>query len=182
MIFTETNLDGCFIVEPEPFADDRGWFARYFDGDDFRRIGFGKHWVQMNHSFTKEKGTLRGMHYQVAPHREVKLVRCIAGCIYDVVIDLREDSPTFLQYMAVELSADNKKMLYIPEGFAHGFQALSDNCELLYHHSAYYMPTAEAGIRYNDELIDIDWPILPVPVISERDRQHPMLDKNFKGI
>ena len=181
MIFTETKLAGSYIIEPEPRLDERGWFARYFCKEEFEKIGHTKEWVQMNHSFTNFKGSIRGMHFQVAPYKEIKMLRCIAGAVYDVIIDLRKDSATFLEWTGVELSAANRKMLYIPEGFAHGFQCLEDNCELTYHHSAFYQPGAEAGIRYNDPLINIEWP-LPLTVISPRDEQHPLLDNNFKGI
>ena len=181
MIFTETKLAGSYIIEPEPRLDDRGWFARYFCKEEFEKIGHTKEWVQMNHSFTNFKGSIRGMHFQVAPYKEIKMLRCIAGAVYDVIIDLRKDSATFLEWTGVELSAANRKMLYIPEGFAHGFQCLEDNCELTYHHSAFYQPGSEAGIRYNDPLINIEWP-LPLTVISPRDEQHPLLDNNFKGI
>ena len=135
----------------------------------------------MNHSFTKHKGAIRGMHFQLPPFKEIKLVRCIAGSVYDVIVDLRKDSATFLKSVGVELSAQNKKMIYIPEGFAHGFQALSEDCELIYHHSEFYTPGAEGGIQYNDPKINIDW-LRPVTNISERDTKHPLLDDNFKGI
>ena len=135
----------------------------------------------MNHSFTKQKGSLRGMHYQLHPSKEIKMVRCIAGAVFDVIIDLRSGSDTFLKWIGIELSAENKKMVYIPEGFAHGFQCLEDDCELLYHHSTFYNPEAEAGIRFNDPLININWP-LPLTTISPRDQQHPYLNQNFKGI
>lgn len=121
------------------------------------------------------------MHYQLPPHREIKMVRCISGAVLDMAIDLREGSETFLKWVNVELNAENKKMIYIPEGFAHGFQALTDNCELLYHHSAFYTPGSEAGIRYDDPLINIQWP-LPVTDISDRDLSHPLLNQIFKGI
>jgi dTDP-4-dehydrorhamnose 3,5-epimerase len=136
--------------------------------------------VQMNHSFTKQKGTIRGMHYQLPPHSEIKLVRCIAGAAYDVIIDLRKDSETFLHYFGVEISATNKKMIYVPEGFAHGFQTLTDDCELVYSHSQFYTPGAEAGLKYNDPGININWP-LPVTAISERDNAHSLINSNFKG-
>lgn len=181
MIFTPTPLAGSYIIELEPFTDERGWFARYFCKNEFSKIGHNKEWVQMNHSFTEHKGTIRGMHYQLDPHKEIKMLRCIAGSVYDVIIDLRQNSATFLQWFGTELSATNKRMLYIPEGFAHGFQSLTDNCELLYHHSAFYTPQAEAGIRYNDERINIKWP-LPVTAVSARDSNHVFLNQNFKGI
>ena len=181
MIFTEIALKGSYTIDLNVFADDRGWFARTFCKKEFELIGHDKEWVQMNHSFTIKKGSIRGMHFQLPPFSEIKMVRCIAGAVNDVIIDLRKDSATFLQWAAIELSATNKKMIYIPEGFAHGFQTLSDNCELIYHHSQFYTPGVEAGIQYNDQLINIKWP-LPVAHISERDNQHNLLDENFKGL
>ena len=181
MIFSETPLTGSYVVELQPFSDDRGWFARYYCANSFAEIGHTKEWVQMNHSVNYAKGTLRGMHFQMEPYREIKMVRCVAGAVFDVIIDIRKDSATFLQWFGVELSAENKKMLYIPEGFAHGFQCLSDNCELLYHHSEFYKPAAEAGIRHDDPLIGITWP-LPVSVLSGRDAGHPLLNNDFKGV
>lgn len=138
MIFTETLLKGSYIIELSAFTDDRGWFARTYCKNEFAAIGHTAEWVQMNHSFTKDKGAIRGMHYQLPPFSEIKMVRCIAGAVYDVIVDLRKDSPTFLQWYGTELSAANKKMLYIPEGFAHGFQTLQNDCELIYHHSQFY--------------------------------------------
>lgn len=181
MIFSEIKLKGSYVIEPQPFVDDRGWFARYCCMNEFATIGHSKEWLQMNHSFTNQKGSLRGMHYQLSPFSEIKFVRCIAGTVFDVIVDLRKGSETFLQWFGTELSSINKKMIYIPEGFAHGFQCLSDNCELLYHHTEYYMPNAEAGIKYDDPKINIHWP-LELTVISERDKSHPYLSKNFKGI
>lgn len=181
MIFIPTSLAGSYIIDLEPRSDERGWFARYYCKEEFQQIGHTKEWVQMNHSVTNKKGSIRGMHFQVHPYKEIKMLRCIAGAVYDVIIDLRKNSATFLQWAAVELSAANKKMLYIPEGFAHGFQCLEDNCELIYHHSEFYQPGAEAGIRYNDPLINIEWP-LPLTVISPRDTEHHYLTENFKGI
>jgi dTDP-4-dehydrorhamnose 3,5-epimerase len=181
MIFTPTSLAGNYIIDLEPKSDERGWFARYYCKNEFQKIGHTKEWVQMNHSVSNKKGSIRGMHFQVHPYKEIKMLRCIAGSVYDVIIDLRKDSGTFLKWAGVELSAANKRMLYIPEGFAHGFQCLEDNCELIYHHSEFYQPGAEAGIRYNDPLVNIQWP-LPLTVISPRDDQHPYLEENFKGI
>ena len=181
MIFTETTLQGSYTIELEPFMDERGWFARYFCKDEFMQIGHTREWLQMNHSTTNKKGSIRGMHYQLSPFSEIKLVRCIAGSVFDVIVDLRRDSKTFLQWFGAELSSSNKKMMYIPEGFAHGFQCLTDNCELLYHHTEYYKPGVEAGIKYDDSKISVAWP-LPVTMISERDRSHAYLTENFKGI
>lgn len=181
MIFTPTELEGVFVIGLQPVGDSRGWFSRTYCKNEFAAIGHDKEWVQLNHSFSSKKGTVRGMHYQLPPFSEIKMVRCIAGAVLDVVIDLRKGSSTFLQWMGVELSAANKKMIYIPEGFAHGFQCLEDNCELIYHHSACYTPAAESGIRYNDPLVGINWPLEPIE-LSTRDMNHPLLDKNFKGI
>lgn len=181
MIFNPTFLAGSFVIEPKVLADDRGWFARFYCKNEFKEIGHEKEWVQLNHSVTNKKGSIRGMHYQVQPFREIKMVKCIAGAVYDVIVDLRKNSPTFLKWFGTELSAKNRKMLYIPEGFAHGFQCLEDNCELIYHHSEFYSPNSEGGIRHDDPMINIDWPI-PVTVISQRDQSHARLDENFKGI
>ena len=181
MIFAATPLSGAYEVGLEPFSDERGWFARFFCKKEFEQIGHTGEWVQLNQSVTYAKGSIRGMHFQHPPYREIKMVRCIAGAVYDVIIDLRRDSPTFLQWHGATLSAKNNKMLYIPEGFAHGFQTLEENTALIYHHSEYYTPGAEGGFRYDDPVFSISWP-LPVTVISERDAGHPLVDKNFKGI
>ena len=155
MIFTETKLQGSYTIELEPFTDERGWFARYFCMDEFAQIGHIKEWVQMNHSCTYKKGSVTWNALSIAPVSEIKLVRCIAGAVFDVIVDLRKDSKTFLQWFGTELSASNKKMMYIPEGFAHGFQCLTDDCELLYHHTEFYKPDVEAGIKYDDPKINI---------------------------
>ena len=181
MIFTPTPLEGSYVIDLQPYSDERGWFARFYCKNEFHEIGHHKDWVQLNQSVSYQKGTLRGMHFQVPPFREVKMVRCIAGAVFDVIIDIRQGSDTFLQWFGVELSAANRKMLYIPEGFAHGFQTLTDNCELIYHHTEFYTPGAEGGIRYNDPAVNIKWP-LPVTVISARDEAHSLIDKHFKGI
>ena len=181
MIFKETSLKGSYVLTLEPVEDERGWFTRTYCKNEFLAIGRNKEWVQMNHSFTKQKGTVRGMHYQRPPYGEIKLVRCIAGSVYDVIIDLRSDSKTFLQYFGIELSASNKKMIYIPEGFAHGFQTLSNDAELVYHHSQFYLPGVEAGVKYNEPAIKIKWP-LEITSISDRDNSHPLIDANFKGL
>lgn len=181
MTFSETTLKGCYVVTLEPKGDDRGWFARTYCKKEFLKIGHEKEWVQMNHSFTEKKGTVRGMHYQIPPFGEIKMVRCISGSVFDVVVDIRKDSPTFLKWFGVELSAANKKMIYIPEGFAHGFQTLTENCELIYHHSTFYEPGAEAGLNVLDARLDIHWPEAIVN-LSERDISHEFLIDNFKGI
>ena len=181
MKFHPTPLEGCYLVEPEPVTDERGWFARTYCKKEFSAIGHNGEWVQINHSFTGRAGTLRGLHFQLPPFSEIKLVRCITGAVFDVVADLRQGSSTFLQWFGMEISAANKKMIYIPGGFAHGFQAMADNSELIYHHTQFFMPGVEGGIQYNDPKLNIGWP-LPVSGISERDEHHPLLEKNYKGI
>ena len=180
MKFIPTILNGSFTIQLDPINDERGWFARYFCKKEFSTIGHEKEWVQMNHSFSLKKGTLRGMHFQKPPYSEIKLVRCIQGSVFDVIIDLRKDSPTFLKWFGTELSAENKLMMYIPEGFAHGFQTLEDNSGLLYMHTAYYSPEAEDGLRYNDPQVNISWP-LEISEISMRDNSHDLLEK-FNGL
>jgi dTDP-4-dehydrorhamnose 3,5-epimerase len=181
MTFTAAPLAGAYVIGLQPFNDDRGWFARYYCKDEFLSIGHTREWVQMNQSVSYAKGTLRGMHFQYPPFREIKLVRCIVGAVYDVIVDLRAGSSTFLEWFGTELSAVNHKMLYIPEGFAHGFQTLEKDSALLYHHTEFYTPDAEGGLRYDDPALGVNWP-LPVAVISGRDAGHPYVDKNFKGI
>jgi dTDP-4-dehydrorhamnose 3,5-epimerase len=181
MKFAESKLKGTFIIMPELIEDERGFFARTFCRREFEEHGLNPDLVQCNISFNIKTGTLRGMHYQVKPHAEVKLVRCITGAIYDVIVDLRPASPTFRQWFAVELSAVNRKMIYIPEGFAHGFQTLTDNTELIYQHSAFHSPEYERGVRFDDPDLDIVWP-LDVSVISPRDQGYPLIDNYFKGI
>lgn len=168
MIFTDIKIRGAFIVESERREDERGFFARTFCRKEFKAHGLNPDLVQCSISFNKKKGALRGMHYQVAPHEEVKLVRCTMGAIYDVIIDLRPDSPTFKQWVAVDLTADNRRMLYIPEGFAHGFQTLEDNTEVLYQMSEFYHPESARGVRWNDPVFGIKWPSRPT-FISNKD-------------
>lgn len=172
MIFTETKLKGAFIIEVEKKEDERGFFGRSWCAKEMEDHGLNVNIRQANISLNKAKGTLRGMHFQIAPHQEAKLVRCSRGSIYDVIIDLREDSSTFKQWIGVELSQDNYKMLYVPEDFAHGFITLEDNCEISYLMSEFYVPGAGATIRWNDPLFKIDWPMEPV-VISEKDKTQP---------
>ena len=181
MKFAETKLKGAFIITPDLIEDERGFFARTFCRREFEEHGLNPDIVQCNISFNKKKGTLRGMHYRTRHHAEVKLVRCTAGKIYDVIIDLRPESPTFKHWSAVELSADNHKLLYIPEGFAHGFQTLADNAELSYQHSAFHSPGHERGVRFNDPDLNIVWP-LEVSVISPKDQIYPIIGHNFDGI
>ena len=172
MIFIETELQGAFIIEPEKIADERGFFARTWCQKEFARRGLTSQFIQGNISSNTEKGTLRGMHYQVHPHEEVKLVRCTQGAIYDVIIDLRPGSPTFKKWMAVELTAENHCALYIPEEFAHGFQTLVDNTELFYQMSGSYHPDCGRGIRWNDPAFRIEWPS-DERIISAWDQEFP---------
>ena len=171
MIFKETRLNGAYIIEIEPLEDERGFFARSFCQKEFEEHGLNPRVMQCNISFNKKKGTLRGMHYQIAPYQEAKLVCCTKGAIYDVIIDLRKDSPTLKQWIAVELTATNRRMLYIPEGFAHGFQTLEDNTEVFYQMSEFYHPESAKGVRWNDPAFGIVWPD-DIRVISDRDRQY----------
>jgi len=172
MIFTETALKGAFLIALERQEDARGFFTRTWCQREFEAHGLRTQWVQCNVSFNRKKGTLRGMHYQAAPYEEVKLVRCTMGAIYDVIIDLRADSPTFKRWVAVELTAVNRCMLFIPEGFVHGFQTLRDNTEAFYQMSQFYAPEYARGVRWDDPAFNITWP-LAKPIMSERDRHHP---------
>ena len=172
MKFTETKLKGAFVVEIEKLADDRGFFARSWCRKEFEAQGLTSRVVQSNVSFNRKKGTLRGLHYQIAPRQECKLIRCTRGAIYDVIIDLRAESPTYKQWVGVDLTADNYRMLFVPEDFAHGFITLTDNTEITYQVSQFYTPGAEKGIRFNDPAFNIQWP-LDVLVISDKDRGWP---------
>jgi dTDP-4-dehydrorhamnose 3,5-epimerase len=172
MRFTEMRLKSAYIVEPEKMPDDRGFFARTWCQQEFKEHGLNSTFLQCNISFSARKGTLRGMHYQTAPFEEAKYVRCARGSIYDVIIDLRPDSETFKQWMAVELDEENGKMLYVPEGFAHGFLTRVDNTEVLYQMSAVFMPAYARGVRWNDPAFGISWPG-EVMVISEKDTHYP---------
>lgn len=170
-------LAGAFILETQPHEDDRGMFSRLFCHNELQSLLNGKHVLQINHSLTRQKGALRGMHFQRPPQAEIKIVTCLAGSVFDVIIDIRQDSPTFLQWHGEKLSPDNKKLMYIPKGFAHGFQALEKNSELLYLHTAFYSPDHEGAVHYNDPLVNITWP-LKITNISEKDETHPYLNKN----
>lgn len=171
MIFTETKLAGAYIIEPERLDDERGFFARTWCRRELEEHGLNSQLVQCNISFNKRRGTLRGMHYQVAPSAEAKLLRCTAGAIYDVIIDLRPESPTFMHHVAVMLSSDNRKMLYVPEGFAHGFQTLEDNTEVFYQMSEFHAPDCSRGVRWNDPSFGIQWPDDKRTII-ERDQNY----------
>lgn len=175
MIFTETPLSGAYVIELERRSDDRGFFARVFCEKEFADHGLATRFVQVNNSLAREKGTLRGMHYQLPPSAESKLVRCVRGSFHDVIIDLREESPSFGRHFEIELSAENRTMLYVPKGFAHGFITLETNTEAFYFADEFYDPERERGIRWNDPRFGIEWPLEPT-VISEKDRSHPDFD------
>jgi dTDP-4-dehydrorhamnose 3,5-epimerase len=174
MIFTPTELKGAFLIQPELREDERGWFARFFCEDEFAKHDILFKVRQVNRSFTKQKGMLRGLHFQKEPAWEPKVVMCLRGTIYNVVVDLREASPTFRKWQAVELSGENRLMMCTPKGFANGFQALTDDCELLYFMGAPYSPAHAAGVRYDDPALGITWP-LSDPILSEKDEALPFL-------
>ena len=172
MLFNETQIKGAYTVELEPHYDHRGFFARTFSAPEFEALGLNPSVVQCNLSFNRKKGTLRGMHYRVAPGTEAKVVRCTRGAIYDVIIDLRPHSATYRTWIDIELDADNRRALYIPEMCAHGFQTLVEHTEVFYQTSEIYMPQYERGVRYNDPAFEIEWP-LPISEISEKDATWP---------
>jgi dTDP-4-dehydrorhamnose 3,5-epimerase len=174
MIFEETRLPGAYRISLERREDDRGFFARAWCYDEFTSHGLKANLAQSNLSYNHARGTMRGMHYQLSPHAETKVVRCTRGGIYDVIVDLREESPTYLEWLGVELTSDNRDMLYVPEGFAHGLLTLTDDAEVMYHVTEFYTPGAERGLRYDDPAIGIDWPE-PVTVISAKDASWPLL-------
>jgi dTDP-4-dehydrorhamnose 3,5-epimerase len=173
MKFTELSLENAFIIQPDLIEDERGFFARSFCIDEFKKNGLNPNLEQCNISFNHKKGTLRGMHYQIGDKSEVKVVRCTMGKIYDVIIDLRPKSMTYKKWQGFELSAENRQMLYIPEGFAHGFQTLEDKTEVFYQMSASFAPSFARGIRWNDSSFKIDWPITTPSIISLKDQQYP---------
>jgi dTDP-4-dehydrorhamnose 3,5-epimerase len=172
MIWRETELAGAFVVESEPIEDARGWFARIYDESEFAERGLASRFVQSSAAFNTESGTLRGMHYQEEPHTEAKLVRCVRGAVHDVIVDLRPGSPTFKRWAAVELTAAGGRMLYVPEGLAHGYLTLEDETETFYLISAAYAPEAAGGVRWDDPAFGIEWPHEP-KVMSEKDRAWP---------
>ena len=176
MLCSDTKIKGAYVIDPERFPDHRGFFARAWDRRDLEKKGLSTALAQCNISYNKSAGTLRGMHYQLPPHAEIKVVRCTMGALYDVIVDLRKDSPSYRQWAGVELTAENRRMLYIPEGCAHGFITLVENTEAYYHVSAHYEPSAYRGVRYNDPAFGIEWP-REVSVIAERDATYP----DYKG-
>ena len=178
MKFSETILQGAYLIKLEKREDERGFFARAFCINEFKSFNLDTSILQVNNSFSRFAGTLRGMHYQLPPCAEDKIVRCIKGAIYDVIIDLRPDSPAFGKWFGIELNDENRFTLYVPKGFAHGNISLCDNTELLYYVTEYYSPQAERGIRWDDPYFGIEWPVQPVE-ISEKDSNHPFFDKKI---
>mgnify|MGYP000541224636 CR=1 FL=1 len=181
MIFNPLNLAGAFTIDVEPFQDNRGFFTRTFCEKEFAAQGLQQHFVQANHSGTHGRGVIRGMHFQHTPHGEVKLVKCVQGAIFDVIVDVRAGSPTFLQWYGAELSAENKRMMYVPQGFAHGFQTLTDYSEITYMVSAFYNKESEGGVKFDDPAAGIVWP-LPVSLVSDKDMKIPLVTESFTGV
>ena len=177
MLFKESKLKGAFLIEIEKLEDERGFFARSWDKTIFEKNGLNPNLVQCNISFNQKKGTIRGLHFQAHPFEEVKLVRCTRGKLFEVMVDLRQNSHTYLNWEGIDLSANNHKMLYVPEGFALGFQTLEDNTEIFYQMSQYYHPDFTRGIRWDDKSINITWP-LPPAVISKKDQSFELLKQN----
>ena len=173
MVFTETKLKGSFLIESDRKEDDRGFFARTFCVDEFQARGLNGRVVQCSFSFNRRRGTLRGMHWQDPPQTECKLIRVTRGAVFDVIIDLRPGSPTFRQHIAVELTAENRRQIYVAEGFAHGFQTLEDNTEVFYQMSAVYSPALCRGVRWNDPAFGIRWPDVEQRIMNERDATYP---------
>ena len=173
MIFNETKLKGAYVLELEKKQDDRGYFARAWCNKEAIDRGLDLQIVQANVSSNKRRGTLRGMHYQIAPYQEIKIVRCARGAVYDVIIDLRPASPTFRKWVGVELTPENGRILYVPKGFAHGFQTLSDDAEVNYFVSQYYSPEAERGVRFDDPAFNIQWPPVERRIVSDKDQSWP---------
>ncbi|MEM1340702.1 MAG: dTDP-4-dehydrorhamnose 3,5-epimerase [Pseudomonadota bacterium] len=180
MEFTSTPLAGAYVIEQQQIPDDRGFFARAFCAREFEDHGLQPAVAQMNLSFNHKAGTLRGLHYQRAPATEAKCIRCLKGAIYDVIVDMREDSPTYLQHFGIELSAENRLALYVPDMFAHAYLTLTDGAEALYSVSEFYTPGVEAGLRYDDPALGITWP-QEIAVISEKDRSWPLLGERPQG-
>lgn len=177
----DTPISGLRVLQRKPIGDSRGYLERLFCDEELRALVSGKPIAQINHTMTASRGTVRGMHFQRPPHAEIKFVSCLRGQVFDVAVDLRHNSPTFLHWHAELLSADNHKTLVIPEGFAHGFQTLTDDCEMLYFHTAAYQTGAEGGLNAQDPRLAIQWP-LPVAGLSPRDAAHPLLDVIFSGV
>ena len=181
MKILENPFKNAFVLQVEPYVDHRGKFGRIYCQDELKQIGHYKQIVQINHSLTRKRGAVRGMHFQHPPKAEIKMVKCLRGSVFDVIVDLRRDSDTLLQWYGEILSDDNIKMMYVPEGFAHGFQTLEEKTELLYLHTEFYSPEHEGGVRYNDPRLNISWPV-EVTEVSEKDQEYPLLPNDFEGI
>ena len=179
--FIKTPLVGLYRIDRKLIEDQRGFLGRFFCADEFKEIGFNRPIAQMNHTLTRQKGAVRGMHFQYPPRTESKIVTCIKGELLDVAVDIRKGSPTFLHWHAEVLSAQNHASLYIADGFAHGFQTLTEDCEMIYIHSEFYVPESEGAINALDPILSIDWP-LEITEMSKRDQLHPMLDDRFEGL
>tara|TARA_B100000809_G_scaffold96015_1_gene94602 strand:+ start:163 stop:729 length:567 start_codon:yes stop_codon:yes gene_type:complete len=179
--FIKTPLEGAYLINLEKYEDERGFFARVFCESEFQEMGLSSEFIQVNNSLTGSKGTIRGMHYQLEPSAEVKIVRCIRGSLYDAIIDLRPDSSSFCKWFGSELSAENRQMMYVPKGFAHGFLTLEDNTETFYFASNSYSPDLERGIRFDDPYFGIEWPI-PVTESSQKDKSCPDFDPELHGV
>ena len=179
--FTLTLLDGLIAVQRKVIEDQRGFLSRFYCADEFREAGFNKPIAQVNHTLTRNKGAVRGLHFQYPPFAETKMVSCMQGEIFDVAVDLRHNSPTFLHWHGVVLSARNRQSLLIPEGFAHGFQTMTEDCELIYLHTATYHPESQGPLNVADPKLGIAWP-LAITEISDRDRNHKLIEQNFQGI
>ncbi|MDR1385165.1 MAG: dTDP-4-dehydrorhamnose 3,5-epimerase family protein [Planctomycetaceae bacterium] len=183
MQFTPLLQSGAYRIDLDPRGDERGQFTRLLCANELKKIGLTKPIVNINHSRTREKGTIRGMHFQYPPDCEIKIIKCIRGAVWDCIVDIRNDSPTFLKWDAVELTAENNRMIYVPEGFAHGFQTLTNDAEIVYFVTAFYAPKNEDGLRFDDPDLRIDWQ-LQAATVSERDKKHPLIaeKRDWKGI
>lgn len=181
MKITPAPLTGAYVVESTPFRDDRGFFYRLYCQETLSQAGLNTAFIQINHSRTTQAGVIRGLHYQIAPHTETKLIRCVRGAVFDVMVDVRQGSPTFLSWFGVELTEDNYRLSYVPAGFAHGIQALQPDAEIVYLSSAIYAPQAERGVRFDDPRIGIDWPLPPIG-LSAKDYAIETLSHNFQGV
>ncbi|MDR1923965.1 MAG: dTDP-4-dehydrorhamnose 3,5-epimerase [Planctomycetaceae bacterium] len=183
MKFIPLQLNGSYRIDLESRGDERGCFTRLFCASELKEIGHAKPIVNINHSYTKQKGTVRGLHFQYPPDCEIKIVKCIRGAVWDCIVDIRKGSPTFLRWDAVELTAENNRMIYVPEGFAHGFQTLTDDVEIMYFVTAFYAPNNEDGLRFNDPKLNIDWQA-KVTAVSDKDHKHQLINdrQNWKGV
>ena len=181
MQFRQLNTKDARLIYPEPHKDSRGLFSRVFCCREFGELGLSKNIVQVNHSLTRKAFAIRGMHYQDYPKAEIKMVKCIKGAVFDVIVDIRKNSPSFLEWASAILTAENMAMMFVPEGFAHGFQTLEPDTELLYFHTEFYSPEYENGIRFDDPAVGINWPELPSEM-SEKDRDYPLLTNDFPGL